>query len=143
MGKTYETIQHRWFEEVWNQGKAETIDELLAPDVVVHGIKDGDGKDVVGIEHFRDFYRSFRGAIPDIHIVVEDTVAQGDKLVGRCLVTGTHAGPGLGFAPTNKPIEFSGLCWVRVRDGQIAESWNNFDFLGLLQQLGAVKVPEM
>lgn len=141
MGKTYETIVHRWFDEVWNQGKGELIEELMAPDVVAHGLSDKDGKDIVGVDRFRKFYQSFRGAIPDIRILVEDTVTEGHKVVGRCRVTGTHTGEGLGFAPTNKPIDFSGVAWVWIKDGKITDSWNNFDFLGLFQQLGAVKMP--
>lgn len=141
MGKTYETIHHRWFDEVWNQGKAEVIDELMAPDVIVHGLTDENGKEIVGADHFRKFYHGFRGAFPDIRILVEDTVTQGDKVVGRCRVTGTHTGAGLGIPPTNKSMDFTGVAWVRVKDGKISESWNNFDFLGLFQQLGAVKAP--
>jgi len=132
----WKTIQHRWFEEVWNQGKAETIDELLTSDVIGHGLVNAEGNEVRGIEEFKVFYVNFRGAFPDIHVEVEDTVSEGDKVVARCTVTATHLGPGFIGEPTNRSVKFSGMCMTRVKDGKIAESWNNFDFLALMQQLG-------
>ncbi len=134
------TLMHRWFEEVWNQGRTETIDELLAPDVVGHGLVDAAGQEVRGVAAFKEFYHSFRETFPDIHITVEDTISEGDKLVGRCQVTGCHRGGGIGVAPTGKTVSFGGACIVRIKDGRIAESWNHFDFLSLYQQVGC-KVP--
>lgn len=129
------TILEHWFEEVWNKGRESAIDEMLDPAVVGHGLTDADGKEVDGIHAFKVFYKQFRSAFPDIRVEVEDTVSEGDKIVARCLVTATHDGHGLGIPPTNKPVKFTGLCMVRVRDGRIVESWNNFDFLKMQQQL--------
>lgn len=60
----------------------------------------------------------------------------GDRIAVRCVVIGTHTGPGLPIAPTGKPIRFGGMCMVRLEDGHMAEGWNNFDFLAMYHQLG-------
>jgi predicted ester cyclase len=91
-----------------------------------------------GPEGFKPFFRRFRDAFPDIQIVIEDCIAEGDKATARCTVKAKHTGEGLGVAATNNPIEFTGICIVRVQDGKIAEAWNNFDFLSLNQQIGVL-----
>jgi predicted ester cyclase len=68
-------------------------------------------------------------------------MVEGDKIAARCTVRGTHAGDGLGLAATNMPVEFTGICIVRVRDGKIIEAWNNFDFMSMFQQVGALALP--
>jgi predicted ester cyclase len=129
------SILYRWFEEVWNQGREAAIEEMLDAAVKSRGLTDAAGNEVDGLPAFKDFYRQFRSAFPDIHIQVEDTVSEGDRTVARCHVTATHTGVGLAKAPTGKPVEFRGMTMVRVRDGKIVESWNNFDFATLTKQL--------
>ena len=136
MSDRNKALIRRWFEEVWNQGRGELIDELLTEDVVIHGLVDGAGNPVSGIEGFHEFHTQFRGAFPDINVVVEDTIAEGDLVVARCSVRGRHTGPHLGFAATNAPVEFEGVAIVRVYDGKIAEAWNHFDFATMNRQLG-------
>lgn len=133
---SYETPAHRWFEEVWNQGRESAMEELWAEDVVTHGLTDATGSKVQGPATFRPFYRQFRAAFPDVHFTIEDTLVDGDKVVVRCRVTGTHTGPGFTKAPTGKTIDITGMCLMHVRDGRISKAWNNFDFLTLYQQLG-------
>lgn len=133
------TLFRRWFEEVWNKGRAEAIDEMFAEDGVAHGLADEPGKQLRGPAGFKPFYQRFRDAFPDIEVVVEDTIAEGDKVVARCTIRATHQSDSLGFAATQQPVEFSGIAIVRVRDGKIIEAWNNFDFLSMYQQLGAMK----
>ena len=77
-------------------------------------------------------------AFPDIEVVVEDTVAEGDKVAARCTVRGKHQSDSLGFAATQRPMEITGICIARVRDGKIVEAWNNFDFMSMFKQLGAL-----
>lgn len=139
MSPTYPTIQHQWFDQVWNQGQESAIDELLCPDVIGHGLVDAEGNEIVGIEGFRAFFHGFRQAFPDIHVEVTDTISEGDKVVANCRVTATHSGDGFLMPATGKPVEFTGVCIVRVSDGKIAESWNSFDFLTLMQQLEAIE----
>jgi steroid delta-isomerase-like uncharacterized protein len=130
-----DTLVHRWFEEVWNKGRAEVIDEMFACDGVAHGLVDQEGKELCGPAGFKPFFESFRNAFPDLQVVVEDTVSEGDKIAARCTVRGTHRGEGVGIAPTDRPVEFTGMTIVRVKDGQIVEAWNNFDFMAMFQQL--------
>lgn len=135
----YATIQHEWFDRVWNQGQESAIDELLSPDVIGHGLVDAEGNEIVGIEGFRAFFHGFRQAFPDIHVDVFDTVSEGDKVVANCRVTATHLGEGFLIPPTSRPVDFTGVCIVRVVEGKIAESWNSFDFLTVMQQLEAIE----
>lgn len=125
----------RWFEEVWNKGREEAIDEMSHPDSTGNGLVSPDGKEVGDRAAFKEFYKSFRAAFSNIHIKVEDTVTEGDKTVARCLVTGIHSGEGLGKPPTGKPVKFRGMSMVRLKDGKIVESWNNFDFMTMYKQL--------
>lgn len=128
----------RWFEEVWNQGKVEVIDELLAEDGVVHGLVDASGSQVHGLQGFHNFHTQFRGAFPDINVSIDDVIAEGDKVVARCSVRGKHTGEHLGFEATNTPVQFEGVAIVRIKDGKIVEAWNHFDFLEMNKQLGVL-----
>jgi predicted ester cyclase len=131
-----ETIAHRWFEEVWNQKRDTAIDELMAADSLLHGLVGPDGKEIRGPEAFKPFFRHYCQAFPDLRIAVDDALVDGDRIAVRCTVTGTHTGPGLMSAPSNKPTSFTGMCIMRIADGKIVEGWNNFDFLLMYQQLG-------
>ena len=139
MSEENKALFRRWFEEVWNQGRAEAIDEMFAEDGVAHGLADASGAELRGPAHFREFHRSFRTAFPDIRVTVEDVIAEGDKVAGRCSARATHRADSLGFAATDRPVAFEGMSIVRIHDGQIVEAWNNFDFLSMYQQLGAVE----
>ncbi|HEY9285408.1 MAG TPA: ester cyclase [Pyrinomonadaceae bacterium] len=139
MSEENKALVRRWFEEVWNRGRAEAIDELFAEDGVAHGLA-GDASPLRGAAGFKPFFHSFREAFPDIEVVVEDVIAEGDKLAARCSVRATHGGDTLGFRATGRPIEITGTTFARVRDGKIVEAWNNFDFMALFQQLGAVEM---
>lgn len=130
------TLLNRWFEEVWNKGRAEAIDEMFAPEAVAHGLTDQAGNELRGPEAFKPFFQSFRNAFPDIQVSVEDAITEGDKIAARCVVKATHTGEGVGLAPTDRQVEFNGICIVRVKDGKIAEAWNTFDFRTMFQQLG-------
>lgn len=133
-----ETFLHRWFEEVWNKRSEEAIDQMLAEDVVGHGLIDAEGNTVRGKDSFKNLHRAFLAAYSDFNITVEDVVTEGDKMAARCRVSATHTGDGLGVAPTNQPIEFTGMIIVRVKDNQIVEAWNEFNFMEMYSQLGAL-----
>jgi steroid delta-isomerase-like uncharacterized protein len=129
------TILNRWFEEVWNDGREEAIDEMAHVDTKGRGLRNADGKEVEGMAEFKAFYRNFRRALSEIHVEVQDVVCEGEMEVARCHVTAKHTGDGLGKPPKGKPPSFSGMTWVRVKDGKIAEAWNNYDFLTMYQQM--------
>jgi steroid delta-isomerase-like uncharacterized protein len=124
----------RWFDEVWDKGRAEAIDEMLAGDARVHGI----GPEPLDVDGFKKFHAGYCDAFPDVTVRVHDIVAEGDMVAGRWSAAATHTGNGLGFAATNRRAQFSGMVFMQVKDGKIVEGWNAFDQLGMLQQLGAV-----
>jgi steroid delta-isomerase-like uncharacterized protein len=135
---------HKWFEEVWNKQRPEAIYEMFSPNGIAHGIVDENGKEVEGPLQFSIFFKKFIDSFPDIKVAVEDTVSEGKKIVSRCTVSCTHSGAPFQVGSMNVPasgqkIEFTGMSWVIIRKGQIKEAWNNFDFLTMFQQIGAVK----
>lgn len=140
MTEKYPTLLHRWFEEAWNKGREEAIDEMVAEDVVAYGLTDEQGNPVSGISDFRRFFRNFRSAFPDIRVTIEETISEGDKIGAVCRVRATHTGDGLNLTPTNQRVEFCGILMVRLKEGKIAEAWNYFDFMTLFSQLGALSM---
>jgi steroid delta-isomerase-like uncharacterized protein len=133
-------LTRRWFDEVWNQAREATIDELLAPDAVMHGLAEA-GDDLSGPEAFRRFYRQFRSGFPDIRIAVEDVVAERDLTCCRIIGRGTHAGDGLGIKATGRAVTVTGMVMARWKDGRIVEGWNEFDAAGLMRQVTAPASP--
>lgn len=132
------TLIRRWFEEVWNKRRADAITEMLAEDAVVHGLSEDAAKPLRGPAGFLPFHTQFCEALSNLEVVVEDTVAEGDKVAARCSVRAKHTGDSLGFKATGIPVEFDGIAIARVRDGKFVEAWNNFDFMKMYKQLGAI-----
>lgn len=99
MSDANKALIRRWFEEVWNQGKEATIDELFVPDGVAHGLSKESGRQFQGPADFKPFWRAFRSAFPDIRVTVDDVVAEGEKVVARCTVRGAHTGHGWASRP--------------------------------------------
>ena len=114
-------------------------DELLAEDLVYHGpVMLGE---VRGREGFKQLLGLFRAAFPGFETEVKTLVAEGDVVAAWHTHRGRHGGEFAGVAPTGKTVEVDGLELLRVRDGRVAEFWHMDDFLGLMQQLGAVPSP--
>lgn len=131
-------LLRRWFDEVWNKGNSDAIDEMFAADGIVHGLSEDAESPMRGPTDFRPFHETFRGAFPDVEVQVEDMIAEGDKVVARCLVRAKHSGDHLGPKATNAPVSFTGIAIVRINDGKIVEAWNNFDFMKMNRQIGAI-----
>ena len=131
-------LVRRWFDEVWNKGRTEAIDEMFAADGIAHGLSDDAGAPMKGPPDFKPFHQTFRGAFPDVEVIVEDLIAEGDKVAARCSVRAKHTGDHLGVAATNAPVDFSGMTIVKIKDGKIVEGWNNYDFLKMNQQIGII-----
>jgi steroid delta-isomerase-like uncharacterized protein len=127
-------LVQRWFDEVWTEGRVASIDALMAPSCMVHGL----GEDVSGPEGFKAFHAAYRNAFPDVRISIDHMVAEGDAVAARWSGSGTHRGAGLGFPATDRPVRFSGMTFARIQNGKLVEGWNVFDQLGMLQQLGIV-----
>ena len=138
MSNENKALIRRWFEEVWNKGNEAAIDEMFATDGIAHGLADEPEKAMRGPQDYKPFYRRFRSAFPEIEVVVEDTIAEGDKVAARCRVRGKHQSDSLGFAATGRDAEFTGITIVRIDQGKIVEAWNNFDFMTMFKQLGAL-----
>jgi steroid delta-isomerase-like uncharacterized protein len=137
MSAENKALVRRWFDEVWNTGSVSAIDEMLASNAVVHGL----GPDLRGPAEFKPFHVAYRSAFPDVRLQVEEVIAEGDLIAARWSATGTHRGDSLGFASTGRRAQFTGLTMVRIQGGKIVEGWNNFDQLGMFQQLGVVTLP--
>ncbi|HUS11421.1 MAG TPA: ester cyclase [Pyrinomonadaceae bacterium] len=138
MSEENKALVRRWFEEVWNKGRSEAIEEMFAADGIAHGLSDDPEKPMQGPGDFKPFHAAFRGAFPDVDTIVEDLIAEGDKVAARCSVRGKHTGDHLGVAASNAPVEFTGITIVRINDGKIVEAWNNFDFLKMNKQIGVI-----
>ena len=125
-------LARRWFDEVWNQRREQTIDELLAPDSVVHG----DVGTLTGPDEFRaKQYVPFTAAFPDIRVVVEDAIDHGDQVVVRWSATGTHTGDGFGFAATGRTVTFRGITWIRGKAGKLGDGWQHSNIPDVLREL--------
>ena len=135
MSEENKQLMQRWFDQVWNDGRTDAIDEMFAADGLAYGLMDNPTEGI-GPSGFRDLHTMFRGAFPDMTITVEDMIAEGDKVAARCSVRGKHEGDHLGFAATKTPVDFTGMAIVRIRNGKIVEAWNNFDFMRMNKQLG-------
>ena len=130
------TFMHRWFEEVWNKGNLEAVDELMTADATMHGL--GEGAGVNGSDAFKAFALRLRAAFPDMRVTVVETVEEGDMIASRWTATMTHAGDQLGIAPTGKRVGVTGMSMGRLRDGKLVEGWNNWDTMALMEQIGAL-----
>ena len=138
MSEENKALVRRWFEEVWNKGRAEAIEEMFDENGIAHGLSDDPANPIRGPRDYRPFYEVFRQAFPNITVVIEDMIAEGDKVVARCSVRGKHEGEFMGRAATQVPIELTGITIVRIDNGKIVEAWNNFDFLTLYKQCGHI-----
>jgi steroid delta-isomerase-like uncharacterized protein len=138
MSEENKVLVHRWFEEVWNKGRSDAVNEMFADEGVAHGLADDSGNELRGPNGFKEFHAKFREAFPDIIVSVEDSISEGDRVAVRCSVRGKHAGHSLGFPATDAQVEFTGMSIVKIKDGKIVEAWNNFDFMNLYKQLGAI-----
>lgn len=128
-------IVARFFKEVENRGNLSVIDEIFTADYVDHAAAPGQ---TTGPEGVKSLVYSLRTAFPDFNFTIEDTIAEQDKIVARWNAHGTHKGDFFGILPTGRRAVWSGIRIFRLADGKITESWINWDFLGLLQQLGMV-----
>ena len=129
-------LARRFLEEVFSEGNLDAIDELFAPDWVDHDAARPEA--LHGSEGARQLVEGYRGAFPDLHITVEDQVAEGEKVVTRWTARGTHQGELLGIPPSGNQVTITGITIDRFSGGKMVESWDNYDALGMMQQIGAI-----
>jgi steroid delta-isomerase-like uncharacterized protein len=130
------TVSRRIIEEVFNQGRYEVLDELVAPTFVQHD--PSSPMPVEGIDGLRQFIDLYRTSFPDLKITIEDQIAEGDRVATRWTAVGTHQADLLGISATGKQATVTGITIDTIADGKLAASHNNWDTLGMLQQLGVV-----
>jgi len=133
MSEANKALARRVIEELFTNHNAALIDEFF-PDCVYHGPAVGELRG----EAYKQFLAAVLTAFPDGRWMVEDQVAEGDKVVTRWSFTGIHRGNLMGIAPTGKQVTTSGVMIDRIVGGKIAEEWEEYDALGMMQQLGAV-----
>ena len=130
-----ETIARRVLDEIFGQGNLDAADELFAPGFVGH---QPGGELVNGPQGIKDMAGMYRAAFPDMQMTIEDVIASGDQVVTRWSARGTHQGELQGIAPTGNQVTVTGINLARIENGQIVEEWENFDQLGMMQQLGVI-----
>ena len=134
-------LSRRIFEDVWNRKNLSSIDDLMSADYVHH---DPSSPAVPsGVDGYKQFVNSYMTAFPDAHFTIDDAFTDGQNTevhneVTRWTVVGTHEGELAGIPRTGRRFSVTGISIARIADGKITESWNNWDALGLMQQLGVV-----
>ncbi|MBT2502877.1 ester cyclase [Curtobacterium sp. ISL-83] len=121
------------FGEAVNSGQLDLLDALVAPNAVDHDPAPGQA---AGPQGYKDFFAEMRTAFPDLHIEVEQLVADEDNVSFAYTLTGTHQGGLMGHPATGKTISIRGMQISRFEDGLLVERWGSSDQMGMLQQLG-------
>jgi steroid delta-isomerase-like uncharacterized protein len=137
MSEENKAIARRIF-EVFNSGNLALADELIAADVVDHQAMPGME---AGLAGFKQLISMLRAGFPDLRLTVEDLIAEGDKVVGRSTMSGSHTGEFMGMAPTGKQFTIQAIDVMRFAGGKAVEHWGNQDDLGMMQQLGVIPTP--
>ena len=130
-------IARRLVEEVQNQRNVSAMDDLYAPNYVnhaAHGVPPT-------LEGNKQFLKLFFAAFPDLHVTIHDQIAEGDKVVTRKTMSGTHQGPFVGIPATGKPMTMEVLEILQIENGKITAYWISFDRLNLMYQLGVLPLP--
>ena len=132
-------IVRRATEEFYNQGNIESADQFFADTYVRH---DPASPHVRTRDDLVETVRAFRAGCPDLHITIDDLVAEGDTVAKRWTLSATHTGNLSGLPPTGNRIRVSGLELFRLTNGKIVECWLGYDNLSMMQQLGVIPAPE-
>src|SRR5687767_6091520 len=120
-----ESLLSQWFRRVWNEEDASAIEELAAPDMASHGLV----KTIVGPAAWRkEFYEPMRASFDSVKVDVLEEIVAGDKIFGRMVATQVPKA-------TGEAVTMHGMCLLRIADGKIAEAWDAWDFLGLLESM--------
>ena len=135
--ETNKTVSRRFLEEVFNKGKLNVLDEIIAKDHVNSGPGTLPGLPA-GPEGTKQLVTVYRNAFPDIRFTIDEQIAEGDKVVTRWTGYGTHKGELAGIPPTGRSATTTGIGVDRIVNGKIVESWGLFDQFGMLQQLGVI-----
>ncbi len=135
MAEDLKQLTRTYVDQVWNHGKLELVDQLVAPGCRTHDPA-APGGEFAGPEGVKQLVAMYRSAFPDTEFELQDLIQERDKVAARITATGTHKGELMGIAPTGKRVSISGIVITEFRDGKQVESWSSYDQLGMLQQLG-------
>ena len=127
--------------EIVTEGSLDTLEDALAEVYAEDFVLHEPDEDIVGIEGLKQFVSMIRAGFPDLRVTLEDAIAEGEKVVSRWTAQGTHQGELMGIAPTGNRVTITGITIHRIEDGKIVEEWENWDALGMMQQLGAIPSP--
>jgi steroid delta-isomerase-like uncharacterized protein len=127
-------LARRVNEEGLNRQNPALVDELCAPNFVIHNAS----RTIQGLQAYKQFLSKFFTAFPDAHFTIEDLIAEGDTVAVRRTFRGTHTSSLMGIPATGRQVTISEMAILRGADGKFVEAWNNADDLGLLQQLGVI-----
>jgi steroid delta-isomerase-like uncharacterized protein len=130
-------IGERYFEEVWNQGKLEVLDELLSPDYVNH--TPSAANPPPGPNGLQSIVAAIRRGFPDLRFEVKDMVVTAHAIAIRAVMRGTHLGDLFGIAPTGRKVEVNQINIERIENGRIVEHWRVTDELAMQRQLGLIR----
>ncbi len=135
MGVDLKAQIHRWFAEVINGGNLDLLDEFVHDDFVEHEELPGLPTDK---EAPRAFFSMLRAGFPDLQATIEATVQEGETIVVRARMTGTHQGEFMGIPATGNKVDIAFFDMVRFSDGKAIEHWGVTDTLTMMQQLGVI-----
>jgi len=125
-------LVRRFYKEVFAHWNMALVDQVLSPQFTSHDWPEGSS---AGPQAFREFYSAIRSAVPDARYEVDDLIAEGDKVVVRWRLLGTHKGDFRGIAPTGRAITLKGIAIYRVEGGKLMERWVVSDVHGLLEEI--------
>jgi steroid delta-isomerase-like uncharacterized protein len=137
-GETNKGILRRFAARVWNERDLSVVDECTADGFIQHNT--GTAEPLTK-EGFKRQLAEMHSAFPDLRFTVDDLLADGDKIVARWTIQGTHLGRLQGFPPTGRAVTFSGMTIIRFVDGKAQEEWVNFDVFGMMRQIGVIPDP--
>ena len=129
----------RLMDEVVSQGNYDAADGLVDPHFVGHSPTPG--FDTEGLEAYKQFFRTMRGAFPDLRIEIHEQLSVDDRVVTRWTARATHLGEFMGLPPSGKQGAMSGINIDRIQNGKVVECWSLSDELGLMRQIGALPQP--
>jgi predicted ester cyclase len=134
-------VVRRLVEECVNRHRADLLDEFVGSALRVHPGTPGTAPDTVGVDALRESFQRFRSTFPDLHITIEEMIAERDRVAARWTATGTHSGALAGIAATGNAVRWGGTDLYRLEGGKVVEWWRNDDFVWLLHQVGRDLIP--
>lgn len=132
-GQTNKLVARQVFEEAFNAGRLDLIDELAAPDLVVH--YSDSAEELRGLAAYKAALTASRQALSDQYFVIEDMIGEGDRVATRWTMRATHSGEYLGAPATGRQVTITGTSIYRLAGDKVAEAWVNSDDIGLMRQI--------